>query len=244
MSQRRVKITTMRARNASTTAPASFGVRGQRRQLVREALLETAKELFAERGYDNVTVAEIAAGAGVSVPTLFNYFPSKEDLLLAELDAVHLRFVTALRERDHDRSPLDAMTAWMLAELEKPPGDGLERFHRTVGTGVSVASLLRRLYEEWEDAIVEVLADEYNEARPTPRTRLIAALLVSFVRVMSSREVKDFVGDSGRADRSTALREWIAQTADLFGDGIRHRPTTVFLATPPPNRRAHDADGR
>jgi AcrR family transcriptional regulator len=244
MSQRGVKITTMRARNTSTTEPTSVGVRGQRRQLVREALLETAKELFAERGYDNVTVAEIAAGAGVSVPTLFNYFPSKEDLLLAELDAVHLRFVTALRERGHDQSPLDAMTTWMVSELEKPPGDGLERFHRTVGIGASVASLRRRLYEEWEDAIVAALADEYNEARPTPRTRLTAALLISFVRVMSSREVKDFGGEGGRADQSTALREWIAQTADLFGEGIRHRPTTVFLEAPAPNRRPLDADGK
>jgi AcrR family transcriptional regulator len=231
MSQQRVKITTMRARNASTTEPASVGVRGQRRQLVRKALLDAAKELFAERGYDNVTVAEIAASAGVSVPTLFKYFPSKEDLLLAELDAVHLRFVTALRERGHDQTPLDAVTEWLVAELEKPPGGGLERFHRTVGTSASVASLRRRLYDDWEDAIVEVLADEQNEARPTPRTRLIAALLVSFVRVTSSQEVHDFVNSRPPTDRSAALRNWIEHTADLFGDAMRTDPRSNTYAS-------------
>src|SRR5436190_24026647 len=124
MSRPGVKIATMRARNSSTTAPASFGVRGQRRQLVREALLETAKELFAERGYDNVTVAEIAARAGVSVKTLFQHFRSKEDLLLAELDAVHERLLTALRERDPGRTPVDALKEWMVAEGEGDRGDG------------------------------------------------------------------------------------------------------------------------
>jgi hypothetical protein len=61
--------------------------------------------------------------------------------------------------------------------------------------------------------------------------------------VMSSREVKDFVSERGRADQSTALQEWIAQTADLFGDGIRHRPATVFLDAPAASRPLLDANG-
>ena len=103
-----------------------LGIREQRKLLTREDLLQAAKEMFEERGYDNVTVAEIAAGAGVSVKTLFQHFRSKEDLLLAELDAVHERLLTALRARDPDQSPIEAMTEWMLSEVENSPPDGME----------------------------------------------------------------------------------------------------------------------
>ena len=101
-----------------------LGIRAQRKRATRDELLQTAKELFGERGYDNVTVAEIAAGAGVSVKTLFQHFRSKEDLLLAELDQTHERLLTALRERGPDDSPVDALVAWMSSEIENSPPTG------------------------------------------------------------------------------------------------------------------------
>jgi AcrR family transcriptional regulator len=198
----------------------AIGIREQRKRLTREELLQAASQLFAERGYDNVTVAEIASGAGVSVKTLFQHFRSKEDLLLAELDAVHGRLLNTLRSRPRGQSPLDALLAWMLAEGENDWSDGLERFHRTVGNSPTVAALRRRLYEEWENAIVRVLADEANEARPTPRTRLIAAQLVSIVRLTSSPEVTEFVNQNPADERAAAFREWLDEAAGLVGGGI------------------------
>jgi len=198
----------------------TVGIREQRKRLTREELLATAKQLFEERGYDNVTVAEIAAGAGVSVKTLFQYFRSKEDLLLAELDAVHERLLTALRTRGHDRTPLDALVDWMGSEIEGSPPDGMERWQRTVGNSPAVAALRRRLYEQWENAIARVLADEANEAQPTPKTRLIAAELVAVVRVTSSDEVRDFVLRHPARDRRVAYREWLEQASDLVGRGL------------------------
>jgi AcrR family transcriptional regulator len=197
---------------------AKLGVRERRKRATREDLLQAASELFAERGYDNVTVAEIAAGAGVSVKTLFQHFRSKEDLLLAELDAVHEELLDALRTRDAGESPVDALKGWLLGRIENSPPDGMERFQRTVGSSQAVASLRRRLYEQWENAIVRLLADEANEARPSPRTRMVAAQLVSLVRVTSSPEVRDFV--TARQDRLAAYREWIEQAADLIASGI------------------------
>ncbi|MFJ9150648.1 TetR family transcriptional regulator [Streptomyces sp. NPDC102270] len=60
-------------------------IREQTRSVVRSLLARTAVELFAAQGYDNTTLEEIAAAAGVSRRTLFNYFPSKEDLALGGL---------------------------------------------------------------------------------------------------------------------------------------------------------------
>jgi AcrR family transcriptional regulator len=205
---------------AESHAEGRVGIREQRKRATREELLQAASEMFAERGYDNVTVAEIAAGAGVSVKTLFQHFRSKEDLLLAELDAVHEGLLTALRTRDREQTPLEALTEWMLTRVENSPPDAMERWQRTVGSSQAVASLRRRLYDQWENAIVRVLADEANEARPSPRTRLIAAQLVAMVRVTSSPEVREFVGQRSFRDRRAAYREWIQQAADLIANGI------------------------
>jgi AcrR family transcriptional regulator len=204
----------------TTSGETPLGIRAQRKQATREELLQTASELFARRGYDNVTVAEIAAGAGVSVKTLFQHFRSKEDLLLAELDQTHERLLKALRERDPEDSPVDALVAWMSSEIEKSPPDGMERWERTVGNSPAVAALRRRLYEQWEIAIARVLADEANEARPTPRTRLIAAELVAIVRVTSSDEVRDFVLRHPSRDRRVAYKQWLEQASGLVARGL------------------------
>ncbi|MBB5116774.1 TetR family transcriptional regulator [Streptomyces eurocidicus] len=58
------------------------GLRERKKQRTRETLSRTAIELFLERGFDQVSVAEVAAAAEVSKPTLFRYFPAKEDLVL------------------------------------------------------------------------------------------------------------------------------------------------------------------
>ena len=197
-----------------------LGIRAQRKRATREELLQAARELFAQRGYDNVTVAEIAAGAGVSVKTLFQHFRSKEDLLLAELDQTHERLLNALREREPGESPVDALVAWMSSEIENSPPDGMELWERTVGNSPAVAALRRRLYEQWEIAIARLLADEANEARPTPRTRLLAAELVAIVRVTSSDTVRDFVLRHPSGDRRTAYKRWLEQASGLVARGL------------------------
>jgi AcrR family transcriptional regulator len=196
-----------------------LGIRAQRKRATREELLQAARELFAQRGYDKVTVAEIAAGAGVSVKTLFQHFRSKEDLLLAELDQTHERLLNALRERTCE-SPVDALVSWMSSEIENSPPDGMERWEQAVGNTPAVAALRRRLYEQWEIAIARVLADEANEARPTPRTRLLAAELVAIVRVTSSDEVRDFVLHHPSHDRRAAYKQWLEQASGLVSRGL------------------------
>src|SRR5690606_3736169 len=61
---------------------AEPGLRERKKQRTREAILKAAFAMFAESGFDRVHVADIAAAAEVSKPTLFAYFPTKEDLVL------------------------------------------------------------------------------------------------------------------------------------------------------------------
>jgi AcrR family transcriptional regulator len=205
---------------AGVEEPITLGVRERRKLQTRDRLLNAAKEQFEERGYDSVTVAEIAAEAGVSVKTLFQHFRSKEDLLLAELADIHADMVRALSDRDRSKTPLEAVTEWLLEwEAQRPP-DGFDRFMRMVGTGPAVESMRRRLYDDWESALVAVLADEANEARPNPRTRLIAAQLISMIRVLTSPEVSASLERVPATERREAFMAWTREAADALANGL------------------------
>ncbi|MFE9736478.1 TetR/AcrR family transcriptional regulator [Streptomyces sp. NPDC006477] len=122
-------------------AVAAPGLRERKKERTRQALSDAAVALFLERGFDAVSVAEVAAAAEVSKPTLFRYFPAKEDLVLhrfADHEDEAARVVAAGRRAG--TAPLDALYAHLL--------DGLAR--RDPVTGLcdhpEVLAYLRLLY--------------------------------------------------------------------------------------------------
>jgi AcrR family transcriptional regulator len=97
------------------TAPAGQGLRERKKWLLRQQLSGAATEMFLERGFDAVRVAEIAEACGVSEKTVFNYFPTKESLILDRWDTTTAALRTALA--DPGVSPVEAATAILSAEL-------------------------------------------------------------------------------------------------------------------------------
>src|SRR4051794_3589293 len=81
------------------TAAAQEGLRASKKRRTREAIAAAALRLFTERGFDAVTVAEVAAAADVSEKTVFNYFPAKEDLLFERGEERRAALVEAIRSR-------------------------------------------------------------------------------------------------------------------------------------------------
>ncbi|GAB3879924.1 TetR/AcrR family transcriptional regulator [Kibdelosporangium lantanae] len=78
---------------------AEPGLRERKKQQTRQRIVAAAIGLFADRGFDHVPVAEVARAAEVSEATVFNYFPSKEDLVYEGMDEFEDRLLTAVRER-------------------------------------------------------------------------------------------------------------------------------------------------
>src|ERR687884_1248 len=86
-----------------------MGLREFKKQRTRQAIAETAMRLFVQRGFDRVTVAEVADAAGVSEKTVFNYFPTKEDLFFDEVPAREAALVNAVRGRTPGQSVVAAL---------------------------------------------------------------------------------------------------------------------------------------
>jgi AcrR family transcriptional regulator len=200
------------------------GLRERKKLQTRAALLASATSLFEARGYEHVTVAEIADAANISVKTFFTYFRSKEDLAFADDHRLLEQIIGAVRSRPHGTSPADAVGA-LLVELlsqEKESLKGLEGYHRMVGDSLALRSRLLRMWEEYEDELTAVLLSELDGLSDgAPRARLAACSLVAMVRSFTSPEVLSMAAARrSPAARRKAVRGWAGEAAALVRDGI------------------------
>src|ERR1700716_732795 len=86
-----------------------MSLRDRKRARTRQALLDAATELFERDGYDETTVADIAAAAEIGTRTFFSYFASKEELLFPESDARVRAAVEAIASRGPDDGPAEVL---------------------------------------------------------------------------------------------------------------------------------------
>ncbi len=91
------------------------GRRERKKAATRQALADAALELFLERGYDQVSIRDIAEAADVSTTTLFKHFPGKEALVFDEAQDREANLIAAVRERERDQSVVEALREYVLA---------------------------------------------------------------------------------------------------------------------------------
>jgi AcrR family transcriptional regulator len=167
------------------------GLRERKRQRTHDALSEAAISLFLQRGYDQVSVADVAAAAEVSKPTLFKYFPSKEDLVLHRILDHRGEAARVVRDRSPDEAPLAALHRHFVAGLaRRDPVTGLNdhrevlAFHGMVFGTPSLAARVAQYATHDEEALAEAL----TEAAPTAGelgARLAASQIIAVQRVLA-----------------------------------------------------------
>ena len=96
-----------------------MGLRETKKLATRQQIAEVAMRLFVERGFDRVTVAEVAAEAGVSEKTVFNYFPTKEDLFFDEVPERARRIAEAIRSRPDGESIIATLRGLQVGEASR-----------------------------------------------------------------------------------------------------------------------------
>ncbi|HUN35300.1 MAG TPA: helix-turn-helix domain-containing protein [Trebonia sp.] len=205
------------------SAPAPEGLRERKKRLTRMAIFEAAERLFGERGFDDVTVAEIADAANISVKTLFTYVRGKDELIFGGGPTVLDAVAAAVRNRRLGETPLVAAAKGLMTAAD----DGrLEAFGLMACSGPEASSRLRALWEDTEDALALALARPRDGAPERAARRLEAAQIMVLVRAATSEEVRQLVAVAGQDPveqraRRAALREWIREAAGSLARGLQ-----------------------
>jgi AcrR family transcriptional regulator len=203
---------------------ARLGLRERKKLMTRGAILDAAQSMFAERGFDHVTVAEIADAVNISPKTVFVYFSAKEDLVFDGEAEMRDRIVARIRGRAPGETPLDAMGGLLrelLASYDPPAVTGLDRLRRTVGDSAVLKARMRLMWEHFEEAVAAVLAEEVGEDPHAPRPRVAAAQLVLVFRLMASEAVAEYVlAQPPGPEQAAALENWLDVTLRQVAGGI------------------------
>ncbi|WP_315830894.1 TetR/AcrR family transcriptional regulator [Bradyrhizobium prioriisuperbiae] len=209
--------------NPSDTAAPPLGLRERKKQKTRAAIVEAATRLFEQRGFDHVTVAEVAAAADVSAKTLFTYFASKEDLLFGDETELQEMILAAIRDRAPGESVLGAVRRQIeaLVSPRQAPSlvSGLDGLRRSLGDNAALHARLRLMWERYEIAIAAALMQETDAAADDPRPRMVAAQIVALYRLLISDAVGGALLARAPGTRPVAVRRWFEGALDLIEQG-------------------------
>jgi AcrR family transcriptional regulator len=181
-------------------------LREEKKRQMRQRLSDTATRMFLERGFDGVRVGEVARACGVSEKTVYNYFPTKEALLLDRLEGT----ATALREGlAAGSTPIEAALGLLDAELDGFTGNpsGYRRFGELLQAAPSLRAYRNDMMDRFVAVAAEALAarDGFDPADPEPQITAAALLGLWRVQYESLRRHPDRT-DLVRADVRRAAR--------------------------------------
>jgi AcrR family transcriptional regulator len=205
---------------------ADHGLRERKKRATRQLISNVASGLFIERGFEEVTVAEIAEAAGVSKMTVFNYFPRKEDLFLDRHADRLAELVDVLRSRPAGVSACAALRSHQhsLLAAGHPLSGAIAGGPGFWWVLTSSPALMARWYEqerEIADAFAEVFVEETGDAF---RSRMVAGLLTTAITTVFAHAMGRIMAGE---DVDVVRREQVAvidQAFDLAEHGVGEFP--------------------
>jgi AcrR family transcriptional regulator len=199
------------------------GLRERKKQATREQIARVAMDLFAERGFDAVTVAEVADAAGVSEKTVFNYFPAKEDLVFAEGGARWEARVDAIRSRPVGSSLIEPFRAATHDFLDRVARGDVEEIVARPRLVMQSPALRERLFLWWEkeaELLAPIIAEEAG-AKPDQLVPLVVARTLAWTHRMTFRAAFTRLLDGEDPKRvARDLRKQADEAYDLLEAGL------------------------
>jgi AcrR family transcriptional regulator len=202
------------------------GLRERKKELNRQLIADTALRLFAERGFEQVSVSEIARAADVSEKTVFNYFPTKEDLVYGRLESFEAQLLEAVRDRRAGESVLAAFGRFvteprgLLAKNDPEVDARLRAITAMITKSPALLAREREIFERYTSVLADLLGEETGARPGDAAPRLVANALVGIHRALL-----DYVRDGVIAGRSSStlsrgVRAQAAQALDLLEHGL------------------------
>ena len=165
--------------------PTKLGLRERKKQQTREKIAEVALRLFAERGYDQTTLADIAEESEVSPRTIFSYFESKEDILFCEEPSFHHRIREALEQRPPGATTVDALREFLASV---PPADEQAMLRKKImAANPALQVKMRARAGQLESMLLDSIARDLGAGPDDIRPPLIAASMTAAFTTVRER---------------------------------------------------------
>jgi AcrR family transcriptional regulator len=169
-----------------TSADDDESLRERKKRLTRHLIAGTAMRLFAEHGFDAVTVTQIAAAAGVAEKTVYNYFPRKTGLFFDEAGDILAELLFAVRNREPGQSALDAVQVFVSGRAEwaagRRPARPSRRFRAVIAGSPALQAGMRDMFAGYESALAELLAAETGVPPGSAEPFIAAVALIAVIR--------------------------------------------------------------
>ena len=197
---------------SETLSPAHTGpgLRERKKQQTRDEIAAVATRLFAERGFEKVTIAQVAEAAGVAKMTVTNHFPVKEDLVFDRREAIIAALTNAVAARPPTQSAVEAARSFYLAALDR--GDPTlghlgPAFARLVESSPALVARERQMHDQRELALADELTRDMHAEPDDLRPRLAAAQIVGVIRVLYYEARRRLVAGESPAQSAAALSQ-------------------------------------
>jgi AcrR family transcriptional regulator len=203
---------------------AATGLRERKKQQTRDDIARAAMTLFSERGFDAVTVAEVAEAAGVSEKTVFNYFPAKEDLVFPDGEARWSALIDSIRDRPAGVSlvaPFREATHEFLDQVAHGDVEAIVARPRLV---MGSAALRSRLFLWWEQEaalLAPVIAEAAGEPEGTIVSAVVARTLAWTHRTAFRAAFTRLLAGEDQKRVARELRKQADEAYDLLESGLR-----------------------
>jgi AcrR family transcriptional regulator len=172
-----------------STPDLEVGLRERKKERTRRIIAEAAAALFAERGYEQVAIIDVARAAEVAEQTVYNYFPTKERLVLDLDEVLKDRLVSLIRSRPSGVSPAAAIRPEALAMVEGTACMDPEQLRGGLGSLATISPTVHRLSLEMTnrhaDAVTSALVD--TTSLVGERAKLHAVALVWVFQTITER---------------------------------------------------------
>ena len=202
-----------------------MGLRERKKAQTRQLIADTAWRLFADRGFERVTVAEVAREAQVAVATVFNYFPTKEDLFFFRLEAFGADLVEAVASRSAGEPALVAFrrqllgAGGLLAQVETGDDQALERL-RTVNRVIAASPALQARERQAFAHTADALADRLAAGPGDLGAQVAANALVGVQRALVDYTRRRVLSDDDPAHLAADVRALAERAFALLAHGL------------------------
>ncbi|MFJ3904789.1 TetR/AcrR family transcriptional regulator [Streptomyces sp. NPDC090025] len=201
------------------------GLRERKKRQTRQRISDIATGLFLERGFAAVTVAEIAEVAEVSVNTVYNYFPVKEDLFLDRMEGVTHRLARMIRGRDPGESAAGAVLREIRGHVTAvSPAYGLMEgfadFMRVIDDAPTLKARLFYLQQEVRDATVAALREETGAAPDDPMPLLVGGQITWIQHTVITFVTERMVAGGRANEVSREALDLLDDIEELLSDAV------------------------